>query len=346
MNRRLAILFSLSALAAMPAFADEDTAMAAERVVPELAVYEGSVEAVDQATVSAQTSGRVVEVLYDVDDFVPEGAVILRLRDTEQRARLAQAEAALREAQTRFDEARAEYERFRDLIERRLVSKSDFDRASAAHEAAKARFEAARAARDQATEQLSYAEVRAPYAGIVTARHVEAGETVAPGQRLMSGLSLDRLRVVTAIPQRDIQAVRGQGRVWVMFRQGGVERRVEGETLTIFPYADAASHSFRARIDLNGRETGLLPGMSVKTAFAVGERRALVVPSAALLRRGEMTAVYVVDGEGSASLRQVRAGRTDAEGHVEILSGLVAGERVALDPIAAGIRLKRVRGDD
>lgn len=341
----ISILFLSGALAQAgePSLA---TAEVAERTVSSLAVYEGRVEAVDQATVSAQTSGRVVEIPYDVDDFVPAGAVIVRLRDSEQRARMAQAEAALREAQARYEEARTEHERFKDLVERKLVSKSDFDRVAAAFAAARARLEAARAGREQAAEQLGYAEIRAPYAGIVTARHVEVGESVVPGQKLMSGLSLDRLRVVTAIPQRDIHAVREHNKAWVLVRRNGDERRIEATRLTIFPYADETSHAFRARIELDAKGAEFFPGMSVKAAFAIGDDRSLAVPSEAVFHRGEMAAVYVVGADGRPVLRQVRTGRRAEDGQIEILAGLTAGEQVALDPVQATLSLKKARGDE
>src|SRR5699024_9595564 len=113
---------------------------------------DGVVEAVNQATVSAQTSGRVAEILYDVNDFVPAGAVIMRLRGTEQRATLTQADAALREARAREAEAQNQYKRVADIYERRLVPKAALDEAIANRDAAVARLSSAQAAVTAARE--------------------------------------------------------------------------------------------------------------------------------------------------------------------------------------------------
>ncbi|SIT71248.1 RND family efflux transporter, MFP subunit [Ectothiorhodosinus mongolicus] len=314
------------------------TAPATWQTLPLERVLDARVEAVQRATVSAQTSGRVEQVLFDVDDFVEAGDLILRLRDTEQRAGLDQAEAGLREAQARFDEARADHARIRDIFERQLVARAEMDRANAALQAAEARLEAARANRDAALEALDYTRVTAPYAGIVTERHVELGETVSPGQALMSGISLNQLRVVTQVPQRDIHAVRE-------FRQARVQTDVgqwlEAESLTLFPYADPNAATFRVRAQLPEAEISLFPGMLVKIAFTVGQTQRLLIPESAVLTRSELAAVYVQDEQGRLSLRQIRPGYSQGEGQIEVLAGLAANERVVLDPLAAASAIRQ-----
>ncbi|EHQ51602.1 RND family efflux transporter MFP subunit [Ectothiorhodospira sp. PHS-1] len=327
------LIWAASALAAP----DLATVPATRHLLPAEQVFDGRVEAIQQATVSAQTSGRVMEVLYDVDDFVEAGSTIIRLRDTEQRARLDQAEAGLREAQARFNEARAEFERVQGIFERQLISRSEMDRATAGLEAARARLESARAARDGALEQLDHTQVRAPYAGIVTRRHVEVGESVSPGQPLLSGISLEFLRVTTEVPQRFINPVRRYQSARILLED---RSPVTVSQLTFFPYADPATAAFRVRAELPDRTPGLFPGMFVKVAFTVGERETLLVPASAVVQRSEVSAVYVVDDQGRISLRQVRTGRTEGDGQVAILAGLSEGEQVALDPVAAGVALK------
>ena len=296
---------------------------------------DGIIEAVNQGTVAAQTSGRVEAIFYDVDDFVPAGAVIIRLRATEQRAGLLQAEAALREATAREAEAQASYRRMSDMYERRVVPKATLDQAAANREAAVARLAAARAALQSAKEGVAYTEVRAPYAGVVTKRLVQVGETVSPGMPLVSGISLQYLRVTVDIPQSIVQQVRRikKGAVYV---EG---RRIEATKVMVFPEAAAPSSTFRARLDLPENATDLYPGMFVKVGFVIGEANRLLVPERSLIERSEVTAVYVVDSSGRTSMRQVRVGdRFDSR--VEILSGLVPGERIALDPLAAVKDLK------
>ena len=302
-------------------------------VRPELTPIErqldGTIEAVNQGTVSAQTAGRVAEILYDVNDFVPAGAVILRLRSTEQRAGLTQAQAALREAQARESEAQTQYQRIADMYQRKVVPRAKFDEATANRAAAEARLVAARAAVTTAREGVEYTAVRAPYAGVVTRRHVEVGESVSPGTPLMSGLSLQYLRVAVNVPQSIVPKVRSIKKAAV-YVDG---RRIEAERLTVFPVASAAG-TFRARLDLPENAADLYPGMLVKVGFVVGEAQRLLVPVAAVIERGEITAVYVIDADGRTSMRQVRTGRRFGE-RVEVLAGLAADEKVALDPLAA-----------
>jgi membrane fusion protein, multidrug efflux system len=298
---------------------------------------DGLIEAVNQGTVAAQTSGRVEAILYDVNDFVPAGAVIMRLRATEQRAGLAQAEAALHEASARAEEAQSRYQRIADMYVRKVVPKATLDEVTANRDAAVARLAAAQAALASAREGVAYTEIRAPYAGIVTKRLVQVGETVSPGTPLMSGLSLQYLRVTVDIPQSIVAQVRRikQGAVYV---DG---RRIEATRVTVFPEASTPSDTFRARLELPENATDLYPGMFVKVGFVTGEAERLLVPEHSLIERSEVTAVYVIDPSGRTSMRQVRVGDR-FDNRVEILSGLVAGERVALDPLAALAQLKPV----
>lgn len=301
---------------------------------PRERVFDGTVEAVNRATVSAQTSGRVAEILYDVNDFVEAGAVIMRFTNVEQQAALRQAAASLEEAEARFEEAEQEHERVANMFRNETVSRARFEQAAANRDAAAARLEAARSAVEAAEEQLDYTEVRAPYAGIVSERHVEVGEIVAPGQPLMSGLSLESLRVNVDVPQSMIEPIREIGRAFVY----ADDERIAAERMTFFPVADPVTNTFRVRVDLPEASAQLFPGMFVKAGFIVGETRRLLVPEQAVVRRSELSAVYVA-GEEHVILRQVRLGRRYGD-DVEVLAGLDEGELVALDPVAAGIYVK------
>jgi RND family efflux transporter MFP subunit len=297
-------------------------------------VWDGRVEAVNQATVSAQTSGRIAELPFDVNDYVEAGAVLMRFTDTEQKAALAQAEAALQEATARLAEANQEFERFSKMIENNSVSRAAFDQSRANRDAARARLNAARSRVEGAQEQLEYTVIRAPYAGIVSKRHVELGELVSPGQPVISGLSLQSLRVNVDVPQSMFHAIRTIGKAFVYVD----DERIAAESLTFFPVADAEANTFRVRVNLPDGAATLYPGMFVKVGFVVGETRRLLVPVEAVVRRSELSGVYVTDGEAVA-LRQVRLGRRYGDS-IEVLSGLSAGEAVATDPVAAGIWLK------
>jgi len=329
-------------LAALPLLASAsqlpfNTAEAKQQTVTREHVFDGVVEAVNESTVSAQTAGRVEQLNYDVDDFVEEGAVLVRLRDKQQRARYEQAKASLQEARARFQEAQDEFKRIKRIYEKDLVSESEMDKARSQLDAARARLEKAKAALAEAEEQLEYTRVRAPYSGIVTKRHVEVGESVNVGQPLMTGISLEDLRVNVNVPQRLINAVRDQEQARIIYHRG--EADVTAESLTFFPYADAKTHTFKVRVNLPKGVEGLFPGMYVKVAMVTGMKQQLVVPVRAVAYRSEVTGVYVVDDKGNVNLRQIRVGRR-TEGMMEVLAGLEPGERVALEPVRAALYYK------
>ena len=312
------------------------TAVVAAESAPTERLLDGTVEAVHQSTVSAQTAGRVSEIYFDVNDVVPAGALIIRIRSTEQVASLTQAQAALKEATAREAEAQVRFDRISDMYQRHVVAKATFDEASAARDAAVARLLAARAGLEAAREGVSYTEIRAPYAGVVTQKFVQGGESVAPGTPLMTGASLDALRVVAEIPQSVIEQVRSVRKAFV-YADG---RRIESTAITLFPAAQPETNTFRARIELPKDVQGLAPGMFVKVGLVTGESERLLVPVSAVVQRSEMRAVYVVAPDGRVSLRQVRLGHVRGD-RVEVLAGLAGGERIALDPVAAGMKARQ-----
>lgn len=289
---------------------------------------DGVIEAVQQSTVSAQTSGTVVEIPFDVDDVVDAGDVIARLDDTEQRARFNQARADQAEAESSLDDAERQFNRIESLRERGVATQAEFDNARNALAAARARLARAEAAVAEAQEQLDYTRITAPYSGIVTRRHVELGEAVAPGSALLSGFSLEELRVVVSIPQQFAELARRERQAEVSLDDGRV---LSTGRMTFFPYADPATHTFRLRMELTEPDGTLFPGMLVRVGIPVSEREVLLIPEASLFRRGELRAVYVLDEGDRPRLRQVRIG-SRADGDLEVLAGLDAGERIAADP--------------
>ena len=297
-------------------------------------VVDGTVEAVNQATVSAQTTGRVAEILFDVNDVVPAGAVIMRLKGTEQRAMLSGAQAGLAEARARNAEAAAAYQRIADMYQRHVVSKSQLDQATDNRDSAAARLTAAQAGTTTAAEGMGYTEVRAPYGGVVTKRLVEVGELVTPGTPLMTGMSLRDLRVNTYIPEAVLDKVRAVNKAAIYVG----DKRIEATRITIFPEAATASGTFRARLELPPGSLALAPGLYVRVGLVIGEATRVEVPTSSLVEQSEVTGVYVVDEHNQPSLRYVRPGRRTRD-QVEIVAGLSPGERVAIDPVAAAARL-------
>ena len=310
---------------------------------PELHYLDGHVEAVNESTLSAQTSGVIEKLFYDVDDYVEPGKVIARIKSKNQQAGVAQAQASLDEAQARFTEAQTDFKRISDIYAKRLVPKADYDTSQASLRAAEARLAAAKAQMTQAGEELGYTSLIAPFGGIVTKRHVQLGEAVNPGTPIMTGISLDQMRVVVEVPQRLIGKVRQEKKAFVF--QDGSNKSLVVKSLTFFPYADPKTNAFKVRIDLAEGAKDLFPGMFVKVAFVIGEQQGVVsVPESAVVVRSEVIGVYVINAQGRPALRQIRLGKKLDENTISVLAGVDAGETIALDPVQAAIFLKQQEG--
>ncbi|MGV8959628.1 MAG: efflux RND transporter periplasmic adaptor subunit [Stenotrophomonas sp.] len=304
--------------------------------------WDGVVQAVRQAVLSAQTNGRITSVLHDVNDRVAAGEVLVRLSAVEQQAGVDVARAQLRAAQASAREADNTYRRYLGLAEKQYVSKAQLDQVRATRDAMVAASDAARAQVANAGQQTDYTTVRAPYAGIVSSREVEPGESVNAGQPLMTVFAPEALRIEVSIPQSDAERIRANPEARITFDDG---RRVEAAGVIVFPSADPASHAVNVRVQLPALDPVPQPGRTAKVAFpAIASASYPHVPITALVRRGEVTAVYVV-AEGRVSLRQLRLGASSGE-RVEVISGVRPGETIAADPVAAAQALAAARKGD
>lgn len=296
---------------------------------PVIRTFQGQVEAIQQATVSAQTSGRVSQLHVDVDDYVTAGTVIIEFTNQEQKQAVEQARANLEASKATEKQALASFKRAQNIFEKKLISQSEFDQAEQQKNTAVAAVKTRQAALKTAQTQLEYTLIKAPFDGIVTARYVEQGETVNIGTPLMSGLSLDHLRVITQIPESIAEQINGHGRAYVNLPDG---TQVESNDLTLFPYADTVSKTFELRFNLPPKTPGLFPGMSLKVSFKVGEENTIMIPDAAIVHRGELTMVYVKRGDNQLP-RQIRTGQQN-NNMTEVISGLMPGDIIALNPLS------------
>jgi RND family efflux transporter MFP subunit len=214
------------------------------------------------------------------------------------------------------------------------VSQAALDQAEAEYKAAQAQLGAITANAGQAAAAQSFTTIAAPYAGVVGATLAELGDMAQPGRALITVFDPRELRVTATVPQSALGKVRLDVPI-------GIEIPALGKSFiavkaTVIPLADVRTHSSRIRLDLPPAE-GLLPGQFARASFVTGTTRALAIPETALVRRGEVTAVYRIDADGRAQLRQVRAGEAVGNGLVEILAGLTAGDRIAANPVQAGM---------
>lgn len=285
---------------------------------------EAVVEAVQQATVAAQVAGRVLEVRVDAGQAVKKGDVLMRIDARE-------AVEAAAAARAQLINARASYERSRSLQQQKFVSQAAVDKA-------KAELDAAAANQSAAAAGQSHATIVAPMTGIVARRLTELGEMANLGKPLFTIYEPGGLRVTASIPQYRLAALRGVKAAQVEFPELG--KWVPSTAVTLLPTADAATHVSQVRVNLPPLPEAT-PGMFARVHFVVGEAQKLTVPASAVVRRGEVAAVYVQTADNGLSLRQLRLGDALGIGEIEVLAGLAGGEKVVVDAVKAGIALKQ-----
>jgi RND family efflux transporter MFP subunit len=234
-----------------------------------------------------------------------------------------------------MQKAKSDYERARQLYAQKFISQAGLDKAQADYKMALAQAAASEAGAEQSALAQGYTAVVAPYGGVVGARLVELGEMVTVGKPLMSGFDPAQMRVIADVPQYKLTDIGAHPQA--MIELPSLNRQVQAASVTVLPTADARTHSTQVRVYLPANEAGVYPGMFVRIHFLAGKANKLLIPASAVVRRSEVVGVYVVDDKGEAKLRQVRLGEAAGQGEIEVLAGLNPGEKVALDPIKAGM---------
>ncbi|MCL2297283.1 MAG: efflux RND transporter periplasmic adaptor subunit [Proteobacteria bacterium] len=334
-----AVLLSASALPALAA--PNDTPGAALLTAPvtsgnrdERIRFDGVVEAVRQTVIAAQVQGAVVALPVKVGDKVRAGQVLARLdaRAAEQSAvaSAAQVEAA----RAARDAAAREYERQQQLFRKNYISQAALDRAEAQYKATQAETAARLASADAARTQSGFYVIQAPYDGVVVEANVVLGDMAMPGRPLLTLYDPAALRVRVMAPESMASAAVSPQEVGILFAGGNT---VTPTALQWLPSSDPGTHTRELRLTLPSELANVRPGQYAQVALPVagnapGQR--LYVPISAVVRRAELTAVYVIGQDGKPLLRQVRLGLAAGD-RVEVLSGVRAGEQVALDPQAA-----------
>ena len=348
-----ALLASGWGLAATPALAAPvATALARSGAASGQFTLDGALQAVRQATLSAQVAGNVVLLAVKPGDRVRAGQLVARVDERESQAGVQRSDASLAQAEAEARNARQAAERSRDLRAQGFLSQAALDQAETQLKAALAGVQLALAGRSQARLTRGFNSVTAPFDGVVQETHLQAGDMATPGRPIATVYAPGALRAVVQVPASLAAAARSAGQVQVLLADG---QRLVPSARSLLPTADAVSQTVEWRLDLPPAAPGaatLLPGQTVRvllegqrlpgTSAASGTPGAalpLLLPQAAVLRRGELTAVYIVDPAGPQRfvLRAVRTGADRGPAGIEVLAGLHAGQRFALDAVLAGL---------
>jgi RND family efflux transporter MFP subunit len=325
----------------------------------------GTVRARYSAAIAAKIAANIVETRVQTGDHVQAGQtlIVLDRRDLEANLRRSEAaraeaesaldetESAITAARANFDLARVTHKRFQDLLANASVSQQEFDESQARLRSAEATLEMAASKRRQigarhsqaeaeiaaARVALGYATLTAPFAALVTERKADPGSLAMPGAPLLTLERDGNPRLEASIDESRLGLVRVGESVGVEI--DGLNRTITGRVAEVVPSVDAATRSFAVKIDLPALP-GLRSGMFGRASFAARKREALLIPQSAVLERGQIRSVYVVEGD-TARLRFVTLGEA-RDDQREVLSGLTAGERIIVTPaplIADGARV-------
>ena len=323
------------ALEAVPAQAATSAAVSA---------FDGVVEAVRQTVVAAQVSGAVVQLEAKVGDRVKVGQMLLRIdaRAADQNA--AASEAQVRAARASLEVASKDFERQKQLFQKHYISQAALERAESDFKSTRAQASVQVEQAGAARTQSGFHVVRAPFAGVVAEVPVSLGDMAMPGRQLLTLYDPTALRVTASVPQSVAsQMVAGQLPRIELPGLPVATAWVTPSRMQLLPTVDAATHTVQLRADLPADVAGLSPGMFARLWLPVAAPAAagaspaaaqVSVPRQSIVRRAEMTGLYVLDPSGKPVLRQVRLGRAAGD-RVEILSGLMVGEQVVSDPQAA-----------
>ncbi len=306
---------------------------------------DGVVEAVRQTTLSTQVAGAVVALHVKAGDKVRAGQELLRIDARAAQQGVVGSSAQVEAAQANLAVASQELARQKQLLQKQYISQAAFERAQAQWDAAKAQVKALQAQTQAAQTQSGFFIVNAPYAGVVSEVSVTLGDMAMPGRALVTMHDPSALRVTAAVPQALLAAVHAQQKA-IRYELPGVTGYATPQTpqkVQVLPSVDPVTHTGQIRLSLPAGIDGLAPGLFARVwlpmagtgqgATAGAER--VYLPTSAIVRRAEMTGVYVVNAKGQPSLRQVRLGQTSGD-RVEVLSGLRKDDKVAAEPQLAG----------
>ena len=299
-----------------------------DTLIPDDVEAPATTEPFVSTTLSTKLMGRVLEVPVREGDAVPPGAVLVRLDDRDLVARKEQAEASISAASAAHNEATLHAGRLRVLYADSAAPRAQVDAAEGGLVRAEQAVRAARAAAAEVEALTDYAEVRAPYSGVVVQRLVDPGAFAAPGMPLIRLEDPSRLRVVAAVPPSTASTVRRGSVLQVSIEGVAVTGRVEG----VVPVTGAALANIQVLVE--NPSARFSSGSAATVSVPGAPRRALLIPVTALVRSGDLAGVRVRTTGGTVT-RWVRLGRERA-GMIEVLSGLVAGDSIMKPAAPAG----------
>jgi len=336
-----------------PATTSEQSKTVAARVetakstlLPIYSILPGTVVSADRVEIASRLTGYVQGLEVHEGQAVKQGQLLLTVDPSNVKAEIRRARAELASAKATLKDARANYERYKDLYRHRAATGQQYQQIETNYRVALGSYEAAQAALAGVRAQLKYAEVHAPFTGLVVSKLVDSGQLATPGTPLLIIEDPNHLQVQVQVGQLAFVHLKIGQKIHIQFETSDFKTRtLTGRVERLVAAANPTTHTHLVKIGIPASR-GAYSGKYTLVSIPVGEQKGIVVPSEAIYNRAGITGVFVVNGEDLAQFRMVTLGEDLPQGRV-ILSGLFAGDRVivsAKEPLANGVKI-RVRSE-
>jgi len=291
-----------------------------------LTALPGTVVAQESVQVASRLMGYIKDIAVSEGQPVKAGQRLFTIDPIDIEGGVSQARLGLDQADKAMQDAKADFDRFSALFKDEVVSRQQYEKMKLNYDIAMSRAAQARSGLQTAQGQMRYAVVSSPINGVVVQKLAMQGDIAAPGHPVLVVENLDRLQIDTSVTEEIYQGLKTGAPIQV--RVDGVDKPIEARVARLSPAVNPMTHNHQIKLDVAA--AGLRSGAFARVLFPSGRQSVLRVPHQAVLNRAGISGVFVVDAQGVAQYRMVRTGR-DADGQVEILSGLAAGERVVTD---------------
>ena len=283
----------------------------------------GKIQAVQSADLSTRIMGFVEKVNVNVGDKVTKGQQLISINNTDLKAKIGQVKSSILEAEASFKNAEKNYLRFKKLHAQNSASDKEMDDITTNYNMAKARLESVNELKNEVQSQFDYANIKAPFTGIITNKYIKEGDMANPGMSLLTIENGNDLEVIATVSENEIIDVKKNTNVYVSI--SSVNKRIEGNITEISSSSKNTGNQFLVKIELKNTPKEILSGMFATVEFYLPkvekQNSKILIPTASIIKKGELTGVYTVSQTNKALLRWLRLGKVYGD-KVEVLSGL------------------------